>query len=288
MPDLDTRVAISADGTAIEYFSAGRGPDVIVIPGTLAMASDLTAFAALLAERYTVHVMQRRGRGGSGPQGEKYGVERECEDIEAIHGQTGARLVFGHSYGGLTALQAARGSASFDAIATYEPGVSVHGSIPVDWVDRARREVSAGADFEAFITFLGGVNPDVTGRIPRPLLRAMLRRTIPPAELRQKLTLMPEACNEYGEAGRLADKLADYHEVTAATLVMSGKGRATSKRVLAMARLAEALPRCESMIFPRLEHVAPEKEPDQVADAVLRFFAAHAQAGTEVRSQTRA
>jgi len=69
---------------------------------------------------------------------------------------------------------------------------------------------------------------------------------------------------------------------------MSGKGRAAGKRAVAMARLAEALPRSESMIFPKLEHVAPEKEPDQVADAVLRFFAAHAQAGTEVRSQTRA
>ena len=288
MPDLDTRVATSADGTAIEYLSTGRGPDVIVIPGTLAMASDLTAFAALLAERYTVHSMQRRGRGGSGPQGEKYGVERECEDIEAIRGQTGARLVFGHSYGGLTALQAARGSADFDAIATYEPGVSVNGSIPVGWVDRARREVLAGADFEAFITFLRGVDPDKTGRVPRPLVRAMIRRTVSPAELQQKLTLMPEALNEYGEAGRFNDQLADYYEVTAPALVMQGKGRATSGRVVAMARLAEALPHSEALTFPELVHVSPETEPGPVADAVLRFFAAHAQSGMEARSQTRA
>ncbi len=44
MPELRTRVATSADGTAVEYLSAGRGPDVIVVPGVLAMASDLATF----------------------------------------------------------------------------------------------------------------------------------------------------------------------------------------------------------------------------------------------------
>ena len=163
MPDLDTRIVTSADGTAVEYLSAGYGPHVIVVPGALAMAGDLTAFAALLARRHTVHVVQRRGRGGSGPQGDRYGIERECEDIEAVRARTGARLIFGHSFGGLVALRAACGSTAFDAVAVYEPGVSVSGSIPVDWTDRARREVAAGADFEAFITFVRGVNPDQTG-----------------------------------------------------------------------------------------------------------------------------
>src|SRR5258708_73251 len=116
VPDLRTRVATSADGTAVEHLSAGGGPGVIVIPGVLATASDLAAVATLLAERYyTVHVVQRRGRGGSGPQGERYGIARECEDIEAVRARTGARLIFGHSFGGLVALRAACGSAAFDA-----------------------------------------------------------------------------------------------------------------------------------------------------------------------------
>src|SRR5450759_1707022 len=66
LAELDTWVLTSADGTAVEYLSVGRGPHVIVVPGALAMASDLAAFATLLAERHTVHVVQRRGRGGSG------------------------------------------------------------------------------------------------------------------------------------------------------------------------------------------------------------------------------
>ena len=272
MPDLDTRIVTSADGTPVEYLSAGSGPHVIVVPGALAVASDLTALAALLAQRHTVHIVQRRGRGGSGPQGERYGIERECEDVEAVRARTGARLVFGHSFGGLVALRAACGSTAFDAVAVYEPGVSVSGSIPVDWIDRARQEVAAGADLEAFITFVSGVNPEQTGRLPRWLLRLILRRAIPRAELRQNLALMPQAISEHAVVGQLDGRLADYREVAAATLIMRGKGRGTSRQAVALTRLAATIPRAETVTFPKLGHFAPERQPDAIARSVLGFF----------------
>ena len=281
MPDLDTRVVTSADGTAVEYLSVGRGPDVIVIPGAFAMAAALTDFAGLLAERHTVHIVQRRGRGGSGPQGDRYGIARECEDVEAIRGQTGARLIFGHSYGGLVALRAACGGAQFDAIAVYEPGLSADGSMPVDWIDRARQEVSAGADFEAFLTYVRGVNPEQSGRVPRWLLRAILPYAVPRAKLRQNVALMPQAISEYVEAGRLDGQLSDYREVAAATLLMHGKGSPTSRYAAAVAGLGETIPGAETLCFPQLDHLAPENGPGEVADAVLRFFAAHTQQGFE-------
>ena len=272
MPDLDTQIVTSADGTPVEYLSAGSGPPVIVVPGALAVASDLTALAALLAQRHTVHVVQRRGRGGSGPQGERYGIERECEDVEAVRARTGARLIFGHSFGGLVALRAACGSTAFDAVAVYEPGVSVSGSIPVDWIDRARQEVAAGADLEAFITFVSGVNPEQTGRLPRWLLRLILRRAIPPAELRQNLALMPQAISEHAVVGQLDGRFADYREVAAATLIMRGKGRGTSRQAVALTRLAATIPRAETVTFPKLGHFAPERQPDAIARSVLGFF----------------
>ena len=275
MPDQDTQLVTSADGTPIEYLSVGCGPHVIVVPGALAVASDLTGLAARLAERHTVHVVQRRGRGGSGPQGARYGIARECEDVEAVRVRTGARLIFGHSFGGLVALRAACGSTAFDAVAVYEPGVSVSGSIPVDWIDRARREVAAGADYEAFITFIRGVNPDQTGRMPRWLLRLILRRALPRAELRQNLALMPQAISEHAVVGGLDGRLTDYREVAAATLIMRGKARDTSRPAVALARLAETIPRAETMTFPKLDHFAPEHKPDEIAGSVLGFFAAH-------------
>lgn len=281
MPDLDSRVVTSADGTAVEYLSTGRGPHVLVVPGALATARDMAAFAAVLAGQHTVHVVQRRGRGGSGPQGSRYGIERECEDIEAVRAQTGARLIFGTSFGGLVALRAACGSTAFDAVAVYEPGISASGSIPAGWTGRARREVAAGANFEAFITFARGVNPDQTGRVPRWLLRVILRCAIPRAELRQNLALMPQAISEHAEVGRLDERLADYREVSAATLIMHGKDHATSRQAAALAQLAETLPRAEIMTFPDLGHFAPQKKPGKIAEAVLRFFAVHTQPDTE-------
>jgi pimeloyl-ACP methyl ester carboxylesterase len=274
MLDLDARVLNSADGTPVEYLSTGRGPGVIVVPGVLAVASDLAGFAALLAERHTVHIVQRRGRGGSGPQGDRYCIDRECEDVEAVRARTGARLIFGHSYGGLIAVHAACGGTAYDAVAVYEPGVSDNGSIPAGWIDRARREAARGADFEAFITFLRGLNPDRSGRVPRVLLRMMLRRTVPPAELRQNVALMPQAVSEYAEATRLDGRLADYREITAETLIMRGTDRSASRQA-ALDRLAGTIPGARTVTFPELDHVAPEKEPGQIADAVLRFFAAH-------------
>jgi pimeloyl-ACP methyl ester carboxylesterase len=108
---------------------------------------------------------------------------------------------------------------------------------------------------------------------------------MPRAELRQKLALMPEAISELAEARRLDARLADYRQVAAATLIMRGKGRATGWPSVALARLAETIPQAEIMTFPELDHIAPEKKPGEIAGAVLRFFAWHAQQGAEGRSQ---
>jgi pimeloyl-ACP methyl ester carboxylesterase len=279
MPELHTHVAHSADGTPVEYLTVGHGPPVIVVHGALARAADLIPFAALLAPRHTVHVVQRRGRGGSGPQGDQYGIARECEDVAAVRGATGARLIFGHSFGGLVAARAAADGAGYEAVAVYEPGISVNGSVPVDWTGRARQEVAAGADFAAFITFVRGVHPEQAGRVPRWLLRVILKRAIAPAELRQNLALMPQAINEHEEVGRLDTRLQDYREVTAPTLIMRGKGPATGRQAVALARLAATIPYVETMTFRGLDHFAPEKQPGEIAGAVLRFFAAHARPG---------
>ncbi|WP_066373768.1 alpha/beta fold hydrolase [Herbidospora mongoliensis] len=272
-----TDPVISADGTPIEYLTVGHGPHVIVVPGALAVAGDFAAFAGLLAGRHTVHIVQRRGRGGSGPQGHHYGIARECEDVEAVRAKTGARLIFGHSFGGLVALRAACGNPAYDAVAVYEPGVSVDGSIPSDWIERARREVAEGADLAAFLTFIRGINPERTGRVPRWYLKLVLRFAIPRAEMRWKLALMPQTIGEHAEVARLDRHLADYRDIDAPTLIMRGRGR-----FAALGRLAETIPRAETATFPALDHFAPEKKPADLADTVLGFFATHIRTGAPI------
>ena len=74
-------------------------------------------------------------------------------------------------------------------------------------------QAAAGASFEAFITFVRGVSPDQTGRVPRWLLRVILRCAIRRAELRQNLALMPQAISEHAEIGRLDERLAAAHRL---------------------------------------------------------------------------
>ena len=62
-PTETTHAVFSRDGTKISYLTLGNGPSVIVIPGMLSMAADYAAFARALAEHFTVHTIERRGRG---------------------------------------------------------------------------------------------------------------------------------------------------------------------------------------------------------------------------------
>src|ERR1700692_1657018 len=97
----------SRDGSQIGFLTVGEGPGVIVIPGALTTAREFGSFARPLgAEHFTVHTIERRGRGTSGPQGDDYSIVKEVEDVLALQEMTGARFLVGHSYGGLVALEA--------------------------------------------------------------------------------------------------------------------------------------------------------------------------------------
>jgi hypothetical protein len=85
----------SKDGTTISYLSIGGGPSVLVLPGVLSMAADYAAFARALSEHFTVHTIERRGRGESGPQRDDYSIVKECEDVLALQAETGASFLVG-------------------------------------------------------------------------------------------------------------------------------------------------------------------------------------------------
>jgi pimeloyl-ACP methyl ester carboxylesterase len=88
---IDT--VVSSDGTEIAYQTVGEGPGVLLVPGALAIASDFDEFARELADRFTVHTIERRGRGQSGPQGHGYSIDSECDDVKAVQAATGAKLL---------------------------------------------------------------------------------------------------------------------------------------------------------------------------------------------------
>ena len=120
----------AADGTMIGYRKLGSGPGVVLLSAGLLAAQHYMSLAEALSDAFTVYVMDRRGRGLSGPPGDRYSMARKCEDVEALLAATGARLVFGHSSGALVALMAALTLPQVDKVAVYRPPLSDHSSIP--------------------------------------------------------------------------------------------------------------------------------------------------------------
>jgi pimeloyl-ACP methyl ester carboxylesterase len=272
-PTAASRTVQSRDGTTISYRTVGHGPAVIVIPGAMSTADDYAAFADALGEHFTVHTIERRGRGRSGPQGDHYGIGKECEDVAALRQQTGARYLVGHSYGGLVVLEAARNDPALTRIAVYEPGVSVDGGISMAWVPRYRQRLAEGKYLDAFAEFAIATGPPRAHKMPRWMMRLVLLLTIR-AERRQQLyRLLPANLLEHQQVARLDNTYHHYREVSAPTLLMFGGKSGHTGVAPVIDRLAQVLPASESRAFPKLDHFGPDqKGPREVAEAVKQYF----------------
>lgn len=115
---------VSRDGTKIAYWTSGDGPPLLIVHGTSGSHERFAPLLPCLEPHATVHVMDRRGRGGSGDAPE-YDVEREFEDVaaavDAIAAASGAKVdVYGHSYGGECAFGAALLSSNIRSLVLYE------------------------------------------------------------------------------------------------------------------------------------------------------------------------
>ncbi|GAC1621031.1 MAG: alpha/beta hydrolase [Nevskia sp.] len=126
--------AVSADGSRIGFEVRGRGPVLVAVHGATADRSRWDAVVKPLVEQFTLVAMDRRGRGlslaeAAGP----YDIAREAEDVRAVIAaasalQGGAPVfLLGHSYGGLCALDAARGNARVARLLVYEPAFATPG-----------------------------------------------------------------------------------------------------------------------------------------------------------------
>src|SRR4051812_35071118 len=112
---------ISKDGTTIGYRRLGRGPGIVVVHGAMSSGYHHLQLAEALAGAFTVHLMDRRGRGLSGPYRDDHDIARDVEDLEAVLTATGARNVFAVSAGALIATQAALTLPAIERLALYEP-----------------------------------------------------------------------------------------------------------------------------------------------------------------------
>jgi pimeloyl-ACP methyl ester carboxylesterase len=266
----------SCDGTAIAYHSLGTGPDVIVLGGAMAAGQDYLPLARVLARSFAVHVVDRRGRGGSGPQGPGYSIGKECEDLLAVQAATGATAVFGHSYGGLVVLEMARRDGVFTQIAVYEPGVPVNGSIPVGWLPRYRQLLAAGDTRGAFACMVrqSGFAPKPLSVMPLWYTRAILRVVIRARQWRQMEPLLGANLAEHEQQISLDDGTVDrYASISARVLLLGGQKSPSFITTDLFDVLRRTIPDSAAEILDGLDHIAPEeKAPDVVGERVRQFY----------------
>jgi pimeloyl-ACP methyl ester carboxylesterase len=270
------QLVLSADGTPIAYQSLGAGDGVIVAGGALRAGRDYLLLAQALARSFTVHVVDRRGRGASGPQGPAYSIGKECEDLLAVQAVTGAARVFGHSYGGLVVLETARRTEVFSQVAVYEPGVSAGGSIPVDWMPRYRQLLAAGDTRGAFACMVRQMSAKSgpVAKLPLWYLRAILRLIIRQRQWQHMEPLLASSLAEHEQIAGLDDGTVDrYRPINARVLLLGGQKSPTSSTARLFDALQDVIVDCTAEILKGLDHNAPTgKGAEVIGDRVRRFL----------------
>jgi len=264
----------SADGTRIGYEVSGAGPGLVIVSGALLSGGDYRRLAALLSESFTVYSIDRRGRGASGPQGDAYSMAKEGEDLVAVLRQSGARFVFGHSYGGLVTLQTALQPQTrrlLDKIAVFEPAVSIDGSLPTWFVPAFDQAVAEGRLARALALLTKGLQ--VAGpldKLPLPPITAVSSVLLATVGRPYRKTL-PTVTAELAAARGLDGQADAYAGIAAHTLLLAGERSPAYMREGART-LADTIPVARLTSLPGLNHGAPQQAPKPIAAELRAFF----------------
>jgi pimeloyl-ACP methyl ester carboxylesterase len=257
----------SADGTTIAYEATGTGPPLVLVDGALCYRGFGPAgpLAEQLADRFTVHTYDRRGRGDSGDTA-PYAVEREVEDLAAVvEAAGGSARVYGISSGAALALEAADAGVPIERLAVYEAPFVVDDTGPEDPPDyladleRALADGRRGAAVTMFMQLVGA-----------PAVMVQVMKLTPPwRKLKGVAHTLPydHALLAGARSGQPlpADR---YAGVEVPVLSMAG-GRSPEWMRTAMRQIAEVLPDAEYRTIEGQTHVL---KPRAIAPVLADFL----------------
>ena len=267
-PDAPSRAVRSADGTPIAVFTSGVGPALVLVHGAAADHTTFRVLGPLLSPRFTIHTIDRRGRGASG-DASPYAIEREFEDLAAVAtalaAETGDPIdVFGHSYGGRCALGAALLTSDIGRVISYEGAPTPPGerygdaALPRELAALA----AAGHDetlLETFMTRVVGMSAEDLDRY----------RADPvwPRRVAAARTIAREVAVESGDGAGL-DRLGAVEQPV--LQVLGGESRREFR--VATAALDDRLADGTIVVIPGAGHAAHHTHPDAVLEAMTAFL----------------
>lgn len=256
---------VSKDGTQIGFERLGQGPALIAVHGATADHTRWAPVAERLARRFTLYLMDRRGRGLSGdaPQAE-YRLEREAEDLIALAQAAGTPVaVLGHSYGALVTLEASVRGGEFSRVLLYEPPVPTSDLpfSPPGLLDRIASQIARDDQDAALATLfretLGLDDAGIEQLRGEPAWQARLATT-------HTFARESQAISGY----RLNPLLA---ELSVPVRFLLGTESPPNLRAATQAAHA-AIPHSDVLEIAGQSHLAMDGAPETFADMVIEFF----------------
>ncbi|HST65878.1 MAG TPA: alpha/beta hydrolase [Mycobacteriales bacterium] len=276
---MDSSTVVSADGTEIGYRRMGSGPVVLVLHGAMQSALSQRDLARALADRFTVVLPDRRGRGSSGPFGPDWSLDREVEDVAALLAGTGARYAVGISSGAIILLTAAL-TEPVEKLVLFEPPFVVEGSASLDWVAEAEAALARDDVPAALVSGMHGakMGPALIRALPRKLMErgaaAMMDKT--DGDVLSMRELAPTLPYDGRLVEQTADSLERYRAVTVPTLLIGGSKSPKYLRT-ALSSVERVLPDVRRVELKGVDHGVTENTdrrgaPDRVAAEILKFL----------------
>ena len=265
-----THYVTTSDGVTIGATVRGQGPPIVFLQGVVGDGDiDWSRVAEHLADRFTCHLPNLRGRGLSGDHPD-LSPGRRAEDvltyIDSIEQPTG---LVGWSGGANLALGVAAQSDAIDAVAPFEPGIlslmdQQQQAVVGDAMARTGALAAEGRPMDALRAFFGWVfsEEEVAAADDAGYLEAA-GRYIP-----NMLSLLQQ---EMGYEGPTADDPAVLGAISAPVMLLRGSD--TKPFFLTSARhVADHVPNARVHEIPGAGHAAPLTHPEALARALSEFF----------------
>jgi pimeloyl-ACP methyl ester carboxylesterase len=254
----------SKDGTRIAVECAGTGPTLLFVHGGVGDHTRWTPMFPLLTSKFTACAMDRRGHGASSDSRE-YSLSHEAEDVAAVvNSRPGPVFVFGHSYGGVAALEATFLTNRVAKLMLYEP--PLHEPIDNSLAMAARFEemVGKGALEQALITF----QTEVVKQSPEEIARMKGRPTW--GGLVASMPMLPRQMRALAAYRFDASRMKS---VRMPALLLIGEDTMSPYAKQSIRAMQESVPKATLMVLGRQEHNAMDGGRDALANAIIKFAA---------------
>lgn len=253
----------SHDGTLIGYVRRGSGRPLLLVHGTTADHTRWAATSPYLEHYFSVVVMDRRGRGGSG-DGPAYDLQREAEDVAAVVDAIGEpAFLLGHSYGAKCSLEAALLTENVRRLVLYEPPIPTG---PPPYARSIRDRVQALVDDGELEAALEVMMREVV-RMPEHELEVFRRLPVWQTRIQLAPTIPRELMFDWiyhFDAARFA-------RLDVPTLLLLGEHSPPYFRN-AVELVHSTLPDSRVVILPGEGHIAMDTNPDLFVREVLAFL----------------